>query len=185
VRDAITDFYDGDGCDHRGRPLRTILDFTDDELEGVHDYIQWLFPLDLPSPVNPLAPVVTPPIQTAFCMNDSLRRNLCRSCDRMFRFFGLSCAGPAMASSKITLKQPFYGKWMSPGNHNHARLTRMLKSLRLLGLGGCSASLFVCLQDLVLKEPTRISRVTLEFWRRTQQELVSPNNAEPFPNSDR
>jgi hypothetical protein len=41
----IMDFYSGLSPDHRGRHLNEILEWSDDELERVHDYIQWLFPL--------------------------------------------------------------------------------------------------------------------------------------------
>ena len=38
-------FYAGTGPDDRGRFLREIHQWPDDELEHTHDYIQWLFPL--------------------------------------------------------------------------------------------------------------------------------------------
>src|SRR6266513_4685703 len=51
-------FYRGEGKDDRGRTLEQVLDFDLDELEYTHDYIQWLFPLDVPSGVQPWAPLI-------------------------------------------------------------------------------------------------------------------------------
>ena len=45
----IIGFYSGTEPDHRGRYLHEIQRWSDDQLEKVHDYIQWLFPLPEPS----------------------------------------------------------------------------------------------------------------------------------------
>ena len=42
-----------------GHTLSEILSWSDDRLEAVHDYIQWLFPTGLPSGVNPAPPLVS------------------------------------------------------------------------------------------------------------------------------
>ena len=59
-------FYRGDAPDARGRTLDDILAWDDEQLEAVHDYIQWLFPLDEPSRFNPDAPLLTPADRVAF-----------------------------------------------------------------------------------------------------------------------
>jgi hypothetical protein len=51
-------FYAGTGPDDRGRFLREIHQWPDDELEHTHDYIQWLFPLAERSGFNPEAPTL-------------------------------------------------------------------------------------------------------------------------------
>ena len=54
----IVDFYSGKTKDSSGRTLMEIHAWGYDELEKIHDYIQWLFPLPEPSQYNPLAPVL-------------------------------------------------------------------------------------------------------------------------------
>src|SRR5687767_9226697 len=39
----LTEFYRGAGTDNWGRSLAEIWAFSDDELEGIHDFIQWMF----------------------------------------------------------------------------------------------------------------------------------------------
>lgn len=169
---SVVLFYSGEGVDHRGRSLDAILDFTDGELETVHDFVQWLFPIETPSPVNRLAPTVSRDTQIAFRTNVLLRKNLCRACSRMLRFYGLTCQGEAMASVRVLRDRDFLAKsatWMVPGNHNHRRLTRILKSLRLLGLEACSRSLFLYLEELATHDPSSILQVTLDYWRDSQE----------------
>ena len=55
----IVGFYSGTAPDHRGRYLHEIQRWSDDQLEKVHDYIQWLFPLPEPSGFNLAAPVLS------------------------------------------------------------------------------------------------------------------------------
>jgi hypothetical protein len=49
-------------------------------------------------------------------------------------------------------------------NHNHLRLTRILRSTLLLGLEAESAALFHALNAIYREYPTRISARTHAFW---------------------
>ena len=62
----IVAFYRRGAADDRGRTLDAILAWDDNRLEAVHDYIQWLFPLDEPSRFNPSATLLTPRDRAAF-----------------------------------------------------------------------------------------------------------------------
>jgi hypothetical protein len=55
----LLDFYRGHGTDAEGRFLKDIWTWENHDLEGVHDFIQWLFPLPEPSQFNPDAPLLT------------------------------------------------------------------------------------------------------------------------------
>ena len=92
--DPVVAFYSG-GADHRGRTLSGILDWPDDRLESVHDYIQWVFPTEAPSGVNPFAPLVTRETKQAFTDRPDLRDRLRLALDRLLAFYGLRrAAGP-------------------------------------------------------------------------------------------
>src|ERR1700724_2057723 len=56
----IIGFYSGTEPDHRGRYVHEIQAWPDDQLEAIHDYIQWLFPLPERSGFNVAAPVLNP-----------------------------------------------------------------------------------------------------------------------------
>lgn len=168
----IVDFYLGKVPDNRGRYLDTILNYSDLQLEEIHDFIQWLFPIETRSPVNPVAPIVDHKTLLEFLKNETLKANLCRSCNRMLHFYGFSCRVSEAPNSSISLGKDFGEKaksWLRPNNHNHLRLTRILKSLRLLGLESCSVHLFNFLEWLSLQHHQSITRETVEYWRNTQK----------------
>lgn len=171
-RDPIVAFHEGSAGDHRGRMLSEIQSWDDERLEQVHDYIQWLFPLIDPSPVNPLAPVITPATREAFTGRPELRASLRTSFLRMLEFYGLEwrdgevCESPRFAGAAWN--------WLSPGNHNHLRITRILKCLTLLGLAG-EARAFHCRLVAIDEEDQasgrrRITHATARFWREAVAE---------------
>ena len=54
----LVKFYRGEGRDSEGRLLSEIWAWGNQELEDVHDFIQWLFPLPEPSRFNADAPLM-------------------------------------------------------------------------------------------------------------------------------
>jgi hypothetical protein len=164
VSDPIVAFFRGGG-DAAGRTLDQILAWDDERLEAVHDYIQWLFPLPEPSPVNPVAPVVRAETVDAFARDATLRARLGVALDRMLRFYGLHrrAARIEIDSTRFPARAAV---WLQAGNHNHLRLTRVMRSLATLGLRDDALALQRCLlEDVYAKHPQQISGATLRFWR--------------------
>src|SRR5689334_8906412 len=164
--DAIVEFYSG-ARDGEGRTLEAILAWNDEQLEAVHDFIQWVFPSRQPSAVNPFAPLVTDDTVRSFHRDPALRDRLGRAFERMLRFYGLRAQdgrveidGPAFASRSRV--------WLTPGNHNHLRLTRIMDSLSTLGLRREALALQRCLIEDVCAGPGagRVAPRTIEFWSR-------------------
>jgi hypothetical protein len=163
ANDVLLRFYGGNGTDDRGRTIEKIWGFSHDELEGVHDYIQWLFPLAERSGFNPGAPLLDGNTVAEFQRDDVLRKNVERSLRVMLDFYGLAIAG------KEILRVPTFGErsrnWLRPHNHNFLRLTRILKSLTLLGHGERASQLLACLEEIDRRHPGIIGGTTLEYWR--------------------
>ena len=74
VDERVLRFFSGEGTDSRGRPLGQILNWSDDELERTHDFIQWLFPLVEPSGFNVHAPVLDDRTIQKFLAEDKCQR---------------------------------------------------------------------------------------------------------------
>lgn len=167
--EAILNFYRGDPTPS-GLRLVDVWEWSFDQLEDAHDYIQWVFPLDTPSAVTPDAPLVNDEIARAFSWDDVLRDRLQQSLAVMLRFYGLERL--LMPDGKIIVirAQTFSerrGVWLWPNSHNHLRLTRILGSLRLLGLRKDAMALAKCLDDIHRVEGRDIiSDETAEQWRR-------------------
>ena len=161
-------FYTGAAPDHRGRFLREIQQWPDERLEAVHDFIQWLFPLWEPSPVNPEAPVLDAETVRAFEARQELRENLRASFLRMLRFYGLAMRGTMVERGENFAEAS--RNWLTPGNHNHLRITRILKSLMTLGLAEEARAFFECLAAIYAQEKGKITDTTFRFWREALAE---------------
>jgi hypothetical protein len=166
----ILGFYSGTEPDHRGRYVHEIQAWPDDQLETIHDYIQWLFPLPERSGFNVAAPVLTRESIQEFRTQPDLQQHLRGSFLRMMTFYGLETHfGRQIA---ITRAPNFATKatgWLSPGNHNHLRITRILRCLTVLGLEAEAKAFFGCLSEIYEDEQNKtlpaISDETMLYWR--------------------
>jgi hypothetical protein len=147
-----------------------VLSWSDEELEGVHDYIQWLFPLPEKSMALPWAPVLDKPTMTAFHNEAKLQEALRVSLHRMLAFFGFVADGDAIVPGPDFAAHA--SNWLTPANHNHLRLTRMVRSLRVLGLEAEAQALWKALQEVYATDAGRnsISDRTYKFWTRAATE---------------
>ena len=166
----IIGFYSGDEPDHRGRYLHEIQQWADDQLEAVHDFIQWLFPLPEPSGFSAAAPILTRESIQDFRTRPDLQQKLRVSFFRMMNFYGLEAR--LGEQSTIIRSSTFATKaagWLSPGNHNYLRITRILRCLRILGLEAEAKAFFDCLSEIYEDERNKpipaISSETIRYWR--------------------
>lgn len=160
-------FYSGEGTDHRGRTLQQILAWDDAVLEDEHDFIQWLFPLMEPSGVNPDAPVLSPDEIQQFRASADFQARVVGAFRRMLRFYGLQMTeiGRAIRIEKAPNFSTRRKNWITPRNHNFLRVTRILKSLSLLGLPLYAAALLACLTELFAEDGHIIGPVTFNYWQ--------------------
>ena len=107
-------FLEGEGVDGAGRTLFDVLGMDDAGIERTHDFIQWLFPLTEPSAAVPGAPVLTAEQAAEIRASIPAQCALAAATDRMDRFYRAT-----------TL-------WLAPHDHNHLRITRIIRSLRML-----------------------------------------------------
>jgi hypothetical protein len=158
----LVGFYRGGALDDRGRTLVEILAWDDERLEDVHDFIQWLFPLPERSGANPQAPVLDRETIETFHATPAMQKLLRRAFERMLRFYGLRWNGNSVERAENFRERT--QSWLWPGNHNHLRLTRILRSTLLLGLESESKALFQALNGIYREFPERISSRTHAFW---------------------
>jgi hypothetical protein len=147
----IIGFFSGQSPDGEGRYLSEIQQWPDRELESVHDFIQWMFPLTDSSPVNPDAPVLDAATISEIRSRPELQDAVHASLERMRRFYEGS------------------SHWLSAGNHNHLRITRILKCLKLLGLDAEADAFFQYLERVYEQEQGKprpgITARSFEFWQ--------------------
>ncbi len=144
--DVIVRFLANDGRDAAGRTVEAVLAFDDICLENRHDFIQWLFPLTEPSAAVPGSPVLTPADVETLRRSAAAQARLARAARRMLAFYGATTA------------------WRAPADHNHLRITRSIRSLRLL-CGDAAADRFrECI--LALADGAPISATSRAYWDR-------------------
>ncbi len=110
----IIDFLRNTGTDVHGRDLDQILNESDEFWERTHNCIQWLFPLNEASRSVRNSPVLTEDQIETIRKSEMAQDNIQRSVLRYKEFL----AGTT--------------KWRSGYDHNHLRISRVIKSLRLL-----------------------------------------------------
>src|SRR5690349_9513231 len=128
---SLIAFYRGHAPDAGGRLIDEIWHWNFRRLEIAHDYIQWLFPLPEPSRFNTDAPCLTAAEARLFQADPDLQMRLGRSLNLMLEFYGL-----AQRDHVIVRDSNFKERgtnWLTPLNHNHLRLTRILLTLGYLG----------------------------------------------------
>lgn len=111
---AIVAFLEGEGPDAAGRTLFDVLALNNAALERTHDFIQWLFPLREPSRAVPEAPVLMDDQVEGIRDSAMAQIALAAATDRMEAFYRMT------------------HDWLMPNDHNHLRITRIIRSLRLL-----------------------------------------------------
>ena len=156
-------FHLGTHPDDRGRFVGDVLGQDDAWLEHTHDFIQWLFPLAERSGASPAAPTLDAATIEAFGKDPALRRSLRASLDRMLAFYGL-----AWQSDRIVKAANWQARkhdWFTRDTHNNLRITRILKSLAMLGLRDEAQALRAALDALVHSEPDcGIGPVAQRYW---------------------
>lgn len=169
----ITDFMSGLSPDHKGRYISDIWKFNQFWLEHTHDYIQWLFPIEVAHARNSFAPCLTVEDRLVFDDAPYLRQQQATSFLLMLDFFGLM-----QESGRITAKPDLNIRkhiWLKRGGHNHLRISRIIRSLALCG-NLAQAEKF---QRAVIKiglEHGQITDKTIHHWLSATQNIPPSNN---------
>lgn len=110
----ILDFFEGRITHPSGRTFDEILALDDQALERAHDVVQWIFPLPEPSKAQPNAPYLSAEELTAFRESPELQAQVVRAARVMAGFYVMTTP------------------WRRPRDHNHLRITRIIRCLTLI-----------------------------------------------------
>ncbi len=152
---VLLKFLQGIESDSYGRYHKDILNFSDEELENAHNYIQWLFPLQEKSSAVPGSPFLEDEKIIRILQNDTnVQERMAGAINRMERFY---------------LENDF---WLKRNNHNHLRITRILKSISLLSSKENAQEFY----DFILRRVECAQPVTEEslgFWQESIKGIKS------------
>ena len=143
---SIQAFLEGAGTNNSNWLLFDIWKFNDTQIENTHTFIQWVFPTDEPSRATPGSPVLDEEQILKIQNSEQAKQNLSKSADWFLNF----------------LRRNNY--WQDAHDHNHLRITRMIKSLRLL-CGDDEADYFKeQFWQLLGTDISKIPSKTIEYW---------------------
>lgn len=146
----LLEFYLDQGTDSRGRTLQEIVAWEDPaEWEKCHDFIQWVFPLPEPSRFNPNAPLLDEDTLEVFRTSPRIQVNIAKAYAFAQRFLWIKGVS-----------------WLQPGDHNHLRITRIIRFLNLTGNTMAANHVYKMVCQLAKTSPDSISDTTLEFWQQ-------------------
>lgn len=166
----IIKFYMGEKNENYPYTIDDILDFSDEELEKIHNYIQWIFPTQDPRNKDTGKPFLTLEDIKYFKNSKELLDKVLLSYNRMISFYGFCYEiNTEEYKSKLTFSQNFKihsRNWLDKGNHNYLRLTRMISCLKSLGLEKEANQLFDVLRRTYICNTWKIGIVTFGFWEK-------------------
>ena len=159
----IVKFYREEIPNPDGWYLADMWKFTKGELEMDHSYVQWLFPSNEPSQMNCDALTLTLEESRIFQNDPELQAKVKKSFLKMLDFFGFELVSEnGLMSIKPLESMP---KWLTHFNHNMLRVTRVLKCLRLTGLGQYAILFYHALSDY----RDKVSENTWKYWAEAIQ----------------
>jgi hypothetical protein len=141
-----------------------MLQMSDSQLEWTHDFIQTMFPLPEASNHEHDVPLLTQCDVTVLRASPVAQHNMLAALKRMSNFYGV----PPFADPHYIGIPPFWAQ--ESRNHNHKRITRIIKSLRFFGLSHQASEFYsgVCaVVDAVagLSEDGGVTYETRAFWK--------------------
>ncbi len=152
----IFNFFAGTGTDHAGRSIQDYHDMSNDDLEAIHDYIQWAFPTRQPSQCqDPNAPLLSDEAVVLLQSNWTALDNFYSMLDRMITFYEQT------------------PKWLTGFDHNHMRITRIIESSgEILGLESPEYFLNIILK-LNKNADSPVNAKSINFWLRTMDAVMA------------
>ena len=144
---SLVDFLNGTGPDHQGRYLQDIWDFDDKAIEQTHDFIQWMFPLTEKSMSVPGVPTLTGEDIAAIRTSEVARANLKKSAQWYLGFLQRN------------------NHWIKSYDHNHLRITRVIKALNLLLSQRVALTLLNSVLEVAGDEVNSVNQNAIRFWR--------------------
>ncbi|XP_078103991.1 opioid growth factor receptor-like [Sander vitreus] len=136
-----------------------------DQLEFVHSYIQWLFPLQEPG-MNSEASTLTKEEIKEFCQNSAAKANLLKSYELMLNFYGIRLCDENTGEVERASNWRDRFDNLNSHTHNNLRITRILKCQGTLGYPHYQAPLvrFFLEETLVRKELPNVKESVLNYF---------------------
>ncbi len=143
----IDDFLKGNQPDAYKRYLKDIWMMSDDQIENKHNFIQWIFPLNVKSNAVPSSPILTKKEIISIKKSEIAQKNIKKSAEWFLEF---------LSSNSY---------WICQSNHNHRRITRVIKSLRLIHSNEEAEKFKNSIMNLIQGNEKKINSTNIQYWK--------------------
>lgn len=173
--------------DHKGRSAVDYFKLDMNELEKLHDYIQTAFPLPEPSKFAP-GPLIDRELFDLVRSKDvegvsMMRSNIMRFFMRMCMFYGMKVIlGEEGRISRIVPghdapegypdPEKQRANWVMKNNHNHRRISRIIRSLRILDFEEVAQMFFGAVMKVNEMYPGVIGKTSVFMWENAARRDV-------------
>lgn len=141
-------FAKNEGTNLKGETYADVLNYDNEKMEEDHEYIQWIFPTNIPSEAVEEAPCLSDEEIDELKGNKIVVSNLLDGVVRMRGFYN-------------------YNKlWLRECDHNHLRITRIIISLRLLVSNEEAKDFYAFIMDKIKDEGVSINNESLLYWEK-------------------
>jgi hypothetical protein len=158
---TIIEFYCNQRAYSKDIFLKDILKKDDIWLETSTNYFPWIFPLDKPSLKVKSSPILMQEDIRFFKENEECQNNMRFVLQRMLNFWGIAYEKHDMY---VLGNSPLFIA-SQPHNHNYRRLSRAMRSLKLLGFQEEAEQLQACCLCFAKEYPQCVSEKTVWYWK--------------------
>ena len=142
----ILNFLSGKVADSNNRFIYDIWKMYDSEIEDTHNFIQWIFPLNEESQAVPNSPILTENEILQISNSNIAKINIEKSSKWYLNFLDKN------------------RHWITHSDHNHLRITRAIKSLRLIHSDEEADKFKRNIFNFIEGNEHKINTRTLNFW---------------------
>ncbi|MDH2998187.1 hypothetical protein A1D22_01300 [Pasteurellaceae bacterium LFhippo2] len=160
----LVDFLEQKGPDHKGRMISDIWGFEHFYLESIHDFIQWIFPLNVASNSKRSSPILTEADCEHIRQSEVAQRSLLKSFEIMLDFWNLKQQDNQIVPKQLFDPMNLRHFWIRRTNHNQLRMTRVIKSLAMLGRVDLARQFQQGILEIA--KDTAINPETVEIWKK-------------------
>lgn len=167
--DELKKFYRNELINTESMYLRDMWCMSYRRMEKVHNYIQWMFPINEKSNYNKKAPVLTSSDIEVLKADDKIMNNFRKSIIYFLDFLGMNLN----TNDEINLNEDFLIKsqnWLTKDNHNYKRITRLLIFLRLFEFNDIAHELMCLLTRIYEENKDVIGEATYNYWLNAMNE---------------
>jgi hypothetical protein len=162
---AFLAFYRNEEKGKNGFLIDDILNFKESEVEGHHNFIQFLFPTYQRSNYCSYAPLLNAEIVQAFLTDSSLRAKQQEALALMVDHYGLKLD---LHTGKVSINPSTFAakqhNFFINGSHNLLRITRILSSLTSLGQPELAVEFYNCLKRLSEGPIPKLKKTLGQYW---------------------